>query len=111
MTDPERNEIREKIELFLQKLEEDITELKDLTKPIPPENAYGRLSRLDAINNKSVNDAALRKNIKRKEKLDRALQRIEGSEFGICTRCKEPIPIARLMVMPEAMRCVKCASR
>jgi len=37
-----------------------ISNLKDLTKPISPENSIGRVSRMDAINNKSVNEAALR---------------------------------------------------
>ena len=33
---------------------------KEITKPIAPENAIGRISRMDAINNKSVTEAALR---------------------------------------------------
>ena len=36
-----------------------IKHYKMLTKPIAPENAIGRISRMDAINNKSVNEAAL----------------------------------------------------
>ncbi len=32
----------------------------ELTKPISPENAIGRVSRMDAINNKSVNMVALK---------------------------------------------------
>ena len=43
----------------LEILDERIEEL-ELTKPIPPENAIGRVSRMDAINNRSVNEAALR---------------------------------------------------
>ena len=38
-----------------------ITEYTELCKPIAPENAIGRISRMDAINNKSVIEAALRK--------------------------------------------------
>jgi len=38
-----------------------IENYKELTKPIAPENAIGRVSRMDAINNKSVNEAALKK--------------------------------------------------
>ena len=37
-----------------------ITEYSELCKPIAPENAIGRISRMDAINNKSVVEAALR---------------------------------------------------
>ena len=32
----------------------DIKGLKEATKPISPENSIGRVSRMDAINNKSV---------------------------------------------------------
>ena len=41
-------------------LEERIAEYRELTKPIPPSEAIGRVSRMDAINNRSVNEAALR---------------------------------------------------
>ena len=37
-----------------------ITEYTELCKPIAPENAIGRISRMDAINNKSVVEAALK---------------------------------------------------
>ncbi len=44
--------------LMLSRQEELLAEievLKELTKPIAPENAIGRVSRMDAINNKSIN--------------------------------------------------------
>ena len=37
-----------------------IEEYSQLCKPVAPENAIGRISRMDAINNKSVVEAALR---------------------------------------------------
>ena len=57
-----------KIEQIVKKINErilltkqDIAELKHFTAPIEPENSIGRISRMDAINNKSINDRALRK--------------------------------------------------
>ncbi|MFQ3325927.1 MAG: DnaK suppressor protein [Salibacteraceae bacterium] len=38
-----------------------IVELKELTKRISPENAIGRISRMDAINNKTINERTLAK--------------------------------------------------
>lgn len=32
----------------------------------------------------------------------------EDEEFGLCEECGEKIPEARLMIMPEATRCVPC---
>jgi RNA polymerase-binding protein DksA len=33
---------------------------------------------------------------------------LEDEEFGLCEECGEKIPEARLMIMPEATRCVPC---
>ena len=90
-------------------LEERIAEYRELTKPIPPSEAIGRVSRMDAINNKSVNEAALRQAEKQRQGLDRALHRLDDDRFGLCTRCGEPIPTGRLLLMPGALTCVRCA--
>ncbi len=43
------------------------------------------------------------------EKLEALIQRaLEDEEFGLCEECGEKIPEARLMIMPEATRCVPC---
>ncbi len=104
-----RIEIKALIQQELLKLEADISALRELTKPISPENAIGRISRMDAINNKSINDASLRQAEERKKKLIIALDKIDQPDFGVCIRCKQPIPIGRIMLMPHAQKCVKCA--
>lgn len=40
--------------------------------------------------------------------LDLAMERMEDGVYGICTACGNPIPLARLQVMPAAPRCVGC---
>jgi RNA polymerase-binding transcription factor DksA len=40
-----------------------------------------------------------------------ALRRLEGGTYGLCQRCRAPIPYARLLVMPEATHCVTCGHR
>ena len=89
--------------------QENINNLEELTKPIPPENSIGRISRMDAINNKSVAEAALRSSKRKLSKLRMALTNIDLPGFGDCERCKQPIPPMRLMFMPESTRCVRCA--
>lgn len=37
-----------------------------------------------------------------------ALQRLDSGEFGLCTRCGEPIAAARLSANPSALRCTAC---
>lgn len=83
--------------------------MKEVTKPIAPENAIGRISRMDAINNRSVNEASLRVAEEKLKKQERALLKINDKGFGICVRCTQPIPEGRLMIMPESITCVNCA--
>ena len=87
-----------------------IADLKELTKPIAPENAIGRISRMDAINNKSVNEAALRIAEAKMSNLKVAFDKVDTEGFGNCLRCKQPIPMGRLMLMPGSTKCVRCAS-
>ena len=44
-------------------------------------------------------------------KVERALARIGDGTYGICESCGQPIPVARLEVLPYATECVTCARR
>jgi RNA polymerase-binding protein DksA len=44
-------------------------------------------------------------------KVDEALTRIEDGDYGDCSECGTPIPVARLDVLPYTKFCVECASR
>jgi DnaK suppressor protein len=111
MDAPERKQLKEKIIAAIAKTEEDIVHLEEATQPIAPENSIGRVSRIDAINNKGVSEAALRSARKKLSSLKTALGKIDSPEFGICAGCKQPIPPARLMYLPESKFCVNCADR
>jgi DnaK suppressor protein len=101
------NYVREQIET----LKEDILTYEELTKPVAPDNAIGRLTRMEAINSKSINEEALRKARATLSKLERALKLVDDPDFGLCGACEEPIPFARLMIMPETELCVQCAEK
>ena len=103
--------LKEKIIELIEKYEADIKETEKMTQPISPENSIGRVSRMDAINNKSVMEASLRNKISKRNKLKLALAKIDFPGFGSCANCKNEINPARLMYMPESTLCVKCASR
>lgn len=105
----ERQLLKKKIELAIKDTERKITQLEEATKPIAPENAIGRVSRMDAINNKSVVEASLRTAHRKLNNLKHALTKIDDDAFGACARCGNPIPTARLMFMPQSTRCVRCA--
>ena len=109
MDEKARAQLENKIEQEIALTKDKIKELDSMTQPISPENSIGRISRMDAINNKSVMEAALRTAKKKLSKLQLAQSKIHNPEFGICERCKKPIQEKRLMLMPESSRCIRCA--
>lgn len=44
-------------------------------------------------------------------KIEAALDRIEDGSYGLCEECGAKIPKQRLLAVPYAVMCVKCASR
>jgi len=58
MTDREAEELIRIIHEQIKSTKEEIEELIELTKPISLDNSIGRLSRMDAINNKTINEKA-----------------------------------------------------
>ncbi|MBK3518977.1 TraR/DksA family transcriptional regulator [Carboxylicivirga marina] len=103
------HEIKELIDKQIATVQRKVKSLKELTQAIAPDDAIGRVSRMDAINNKSVNEAALRQAEAKLQKLHEALERINDADFGICIKCKGAIQPGRLVLMPESRKCMKCA--
>ena len=93
----------------IAKTEKAIADYKELTKPISPNNAIGRVSRMDAINNRSVNQASLRQAETKLTNLNRALSKVNDDDFGVCLKCQNPIPVGRILIRPESFLCVNCA--
>ncbi|MDT0557823.1 TraR/DksA C4-type zinc finger protein [Ichthyenterobacterium sp. W332] len=103
-------DIKAKILEEIASTEKQITDYEELTKPISPNDAIGRVSRIDAINNKSVNEASLRQAKTKLANLNRVLERFGSNDFGICLKCKQAIPVGRILIRPESLLCVNCAS-
>ena len=108
MNAEQKTKLRELINKEIEELKLTIERVKETIQPIAPDDAIGRLTRMEAINAKSVSEANLRSSQARLSKLESALNNIDDPEFGICAGCEEPIPIGRLMVIPESRMCVKC---
>jgi DnaK suppressor protein len=109
MQESDKRKLASQIRERIVSVKEDIESYAELTQPVAPDDAIGRLTRMDAIGNKSINEAALREARNTLAKLERALKMIDRPGFGLCRECEEPIPEARLMVMPESDMCVECA--
>ena len=107
----DKKKLKNTILTKIEQLKTEIKEIKELAAPIEPENAIGRISRMDAINNKTINDRLLRNAAEKLNKLKLALGRINEPKFGFCTLYEKSIQEARLLLMPESSLCISCAGR
>ena len=107
----EKKQLKTHIQETIETLKADIESYKRLTGPIAPDNAIGRLTRMEAIGTRGINEAALRKAKSTLSRLERALPMIDDPDFGLCRECDQPIPFKRLMAIPEAELCVPCAEK
>ncbi len=109
MIQEELKNLEKEIKLMIKKLKKEIIDLEESAAPVAPENAIGRISRMDAINNKSVVEASLRNRKKKLSRLQLALSKVYHKGFGECASCGSQINPKRLMLMPQSDKCVKCA--
>lgn len=86
-----------------------LASMQAASAPVSPDNAIGRLTRVDAVQAVSVRQALARDHEAELRLVERALGAIAGGEYGVCRRCGEPIAEARLRARPHASSCMKCA--
>jgi DnaK suppressor protein len=108
MKSEEKERLISIIESKISSVKSDIKELEELIKPIPLDASIGRISRMDAINNKTINESSMREKKKILQRLERALENADSKDFGKCLKCGEEIPFGRLEYMPHTSRCVGC---
>ncbi len=109
MKETDKEKLKIEIAKRLIKFEEQIVELKELSKPIEPDCAIGRVSRMDAINNQSISQSQLAKKLIQKNGLEAALENMDQDDFGKCINCGQTIQLGRILIMPESRKCVNCS--
>ena len=105
----ETKEIEQRITREIAKTLRTIDEYKELAKPVAPDDAIGRVTRMDAINNKSVAEAALRQAEEKLRNLERVESQLGKEDFGLCLKCRKSISLQRILIRPESLYCVQCA--
>ena len=102
--------------MYRSRIEEEIAELRALSDnsrqsraPVTlDQQSVGRLSRMDAMQQQSMDLAKEERRAKRLAILTAALKRMNDGEFGYCLKCGEDIPPARLEVDPAVTLCIYC---
>ncbi len=109
MNEKEKDKLKQKIYEKIKILKQLIDSFSETSKPVVPDNAIGRLTRMEAISSQGISEASLNSSKAKLAKLEKALEKIDFSDFGICVRCSNSIPHERIMLIPESVFCVRCA--
>lgn len=73
------------------------------------QQAVGRLSRMDALQNQAMAKANSARRQSERTRLTAALARISEGEYGYCEDCGDDIALGRLDLDPAAVKCIQCA--
>ena len=73
------------------------------------QQAVGRLSRMDAMQQQSMEKAKQVRRIERMKLINAALKRLEDGEYGFCLNCDSHISDGRLKLDPTFALCIDCA--
>ena len=98
------NSLKKELELFL-------ADMSEGARPVEPDAAIGRITRMDAMQMQQMAQANRRKSRQRLHQVFAALQRISEEVYGECAECGDYIGYPRLKARPEAPFCLSCQSR
>ena len=106
---------RERIHSAIDKAMGELQALLDLDEANVVEldqSRMGRVSRIDAIQHQQLAKSRENKARLQVEKLEKVKARLREAPdlFGFCEFCDQRIPLGRLLLKPDALKCVPCLS-
>ncbi|MBW6521735.1 MAG: TraR/DksA family transcriptional regulator [Desulfoarculaceae bacterium] len=75
------------------------------------QTSVGRLSRMDAMQQQAMAEAADRLTDFERQRIGAAFKRIESGDYGCCVVCGEEIAEGRLRFDPSVLMCISCAQK
>ena len=111
MTSDEKENLKHLLEKEIDAADHTIERLKEASLAVAPDNALGRLTRMETMGDQQMSKAKLYKMQERRVELRNALRRLPSPTFGLCNGCKQPLSVDRLLAVPEAQVCVPCLNK
>ena len=109
MTPEQRSQLTQNIQSRIDELEVSLSKENEEAKPVAPDVAIGRLSRMDSMQGQQMALELQRRQKAEQIHLREALKRVDTPSFGICPLCRQEIAFARLEAIPDASLCVSCS--
>ncbi|HKJ64618.1 MAG TPA: TraR/DksA C4-type zinc finger protein [Desulfopila sp.] len=110
--DIDRENLKRRLHRRRQELEEAReAQAKEGTPKELDQARVGRLSRMDAMQQQAMGQAAARLAEVELQRIHGALNRIASGEYGYCILCDESIAPKRLQFDPSLLTCIDCAQK
>ncbi len=93
-----------------QALRQDLANARKSASTVDLDAPIGRLSRMDALQQQKMAEAANRRLELRLQQIESALSRVATDDYGYCVSCDEEIEARRLQARPETPLCLTCQS-
>jgi len=111
MEPSEQQRYRPIVEKRLAEVAQELSDIAEDTETVPPDNAVGRLSRMDSIQIQQMAFAQRQRLQEEQGRLHATLSRIDSGDFGRCQLCGQDVLAERLEFQPDAVVCVPCAGK
>lgn len=111
MTPEEKQELKAGMLQRIADIELNIKHLEATSKPVAPDNALGRLTRMDAMQMQKMGEENLKVARSNILKLQENLKKIDEGTYGTCYYCQGMIGFHRLKALPESHMCIACAEK
>lgn len=102
----------EKLKLKLDALKDNIiNSIRDSSNTINALNSMNTSEEVDISSYRSmayIDESTIKNNNRDLQDINRALDKIENGQYGICEMCEKQIDIKRLMTKPYARFCITC---
>ena len=100
---------RKRLETLSKEVNGALNASKDSANVVERDTAFGRLSRMDAMQNQQMALELRRRQENQLLRIKNALKRMDQGRYGLCGKCKQPIAEERLEISPDTVVCVRCA--
>jgi DnaK suppressor protein len=104
-------ELHAMLDVLVAELAQIVDQTRGGTRPVAVDEPFGRLSRMDAIQQQSMLEANRAAAQRRLAQARAALRRIDEDVYGECQNCGEAVGYPRLSAAPESPFCVECQGR
>ncbi len=102
------SEIIQLLQKEISNTKNSIKQYQEQLKPIAPDCAVDSHSRMDTLIDNQIVKQALKHQQLKLEQLKLVLNSVGDKDFGQCRKCKQPIPLGRILIRPESLYCVHC---